>query len=57
MLCCMQELRNSLARQSFVPMLSNNAEYVVLGEGSSSSPKLDKHQKVSIIPLVFFNLL
>ncbi|GAV77250.1 AA_permease_2 domain-containing protein [Cephalotus follicularis] len=44
--------RNSLIRQTSASMPeSNNADYVELGEGLS--PKLDKYQKISIIPLVF----
>ncbi|WRX13498.1 Amino acid/polyamine transporter I - like 7, partial [Theobroma cacao] len=44
--------RNSLTRQTPAEMVEpSNADYVELGE--RSSPKLDKYQKVSIIPLVF----
>ncbi|XVF00841.1 hypothetical protein REPUB_Repub04eG0036900 [Reevesia pubescens] len=44
--------RNLLTRQTLAEMVEpSNAEYVELGE--HSSPKLDKYQKVSILPLVF----
>ncbi|EOX97580.1 Amino acid permease family protein [Theobroma cacao] len=44
--------RNSLTRQTPAEMVEpSNADHVELGE--RSSPKLDKYQKVSIIPLVF----
>lgn len=52
MLCCMQKLRNSLTNKQTSATMFNNAEYIGLEEGSSS-PKLDRYQKVSIIPLVF----
>ncbi|KAK3193269.1 hypothetical protein Dsin_024579 [Dipteronia sinensis] len=49
----MQKQRNPVTKQAASgPLMgSNNAEYVELGEGSS--PKLNKFQKVSILPLVF----
>ena len=50
--CCLQKQRNLLTRQAPAEMVEpSSAEYVELGE--RSSPKLDKYQKVSIIPLVF----
>ncbi|XP_022763009.1 probable polyamine transporter At1g31830 isoform X3 [Durio zibethinus] len=50
--CCLQKQRNLLTRQTQAEMVEPiTVEYVELGE--LSSPKIDKYQKVSIIPLVF----